>query len=80
VAVVDGLSLRISTHVRAWDYPLDPVTATELVADWLNVSTVWIPKPGPGYAEILLDLLDKLGEWSTSCGAPRCRRPLLAPL
>jgi uncharacterized protein len=51
--------LRISTHTRAWDRPLDPVTATDLVADWLNVSTVWIPEPGPGYAEILLGLLHK---------------------
>lgn len=51
--------LRISTHPRAWDHPLDPPTAADLVADWLHVSTVWIPEPGPGYAGILLGLLSK---------------------
>lgn len=51
--------LRISTHPRAWDHPLDPPTAADLVADWLHVSTVWIPEPGPGYAEILLGLLSR---------------------
>jgi toxin-antitoxin system PIN domain toxin len=51
--------LRMSTNPRAWDHPLDPQTAADLVADWLNARPVWIPEPGPGYAEILLGLLGK---------------------
>lgn len=51
--------LRISTNPRAWDHPLDPQTATDLVTDWLRVGPVWTPEPGPGYAEILFELLCK---------------------
>lgn len=51
--------LRISTNARAWDLPLDPQTAADLVADWLSASPVWIPEPGPGYPEILFGLLGK---------------------
>ncbi|MGH3972592.1 MAG: TA system VapC family ribonuclease toxin [Pseudonocardiaceae bacterium] len=51
--------LRISTNPRAWDDPLDPRTAADLVEDWLGAGPVWIPEPGPGYAEILLGLLGK---------------------
>lgn len=51
--------LRISTNPRAWDHPLGPQTAADVVADWLGASPVWIPEPGPGYAEILLGLLGK---------------------
>lgn len=51
--------LRISTNPRAWDHPLDPQTAANLVADWLSADPVWTPEPGPGYAEILLGLLTK---------------------
>jgi toxin-antitoxin system PIN domain toxin len=51
--------LRISTNPRAWDHPLDPQTATDLVADWLGAGPVWTPEPGPGYAEILLGLLTR---------------------
>lgn len=49
--------VRISTHPRAWDRPLDPVAAVEIVGDWLAVETVWCPGPGPRHAGILLDLL-----------------------
>jgi toxin-antitoxin system PIN domain toxin len=51
--------LRISTNPRAWDRPLDPQTAADLVAAWLDAGPVWTPEPGPGYAEILLGLLGK---------------------
>jgi toxin-antitoxin system PIN domain toxin len=51
--------LRISTNPRAWDHPLDPQTAADLVADWLGAGPVCTPEPGPGYAEILLGLLTK---------------------
>lgn len=51
--------MRISTHPRAWDRPLDPDSAIALVRDWLDADTVWSPSPGPGYAEILLGLLSR---------------------
>lgn len=51
--------LRISTNPRGWQHPLDPPTAVDLVAEWLAAGPVWIPEPGPGYAEILLGLIDK---------------------
>lgn len=51
--------LRISTHPRAWDHPLSPQTAADLVADWLAADPVWTPEAGPGYAEILLGMLSK---------------------
>jgi len=46
--------LRISTNPRAWEHPLDPRTAVDVVADWLGAGPVWTPEPGPGYPEILL--------------------------
>jgi uncharacterized protein len=45
--------LRISTHPRAFERPLTPATAWELVADWLDAPVAWIPQPGPEYARIL---------------------------
>ncbi|MCA1674681.1 MAG: PIN domain-containing protein [Actinobacteria bacterium] len=51
--------LRISTHPRVWDQPLSPQTAADLVTDWLGAHPVWTPEPGPGYAEILLGMLEK---------------------
>lgn len=39
--------VRISTHPRAWDQPLDPSTAVEQVRAWLAVETTWTPEPGP---------------------------------
>ncbi|MFN2496542.1 MAG: TA system VapC family ribonuclease toxin [Pseudonocardiaceae bacterium] len=51
--------LRISTNPRAWDHPLSPQSATDLVADWLSADPAWTPEPGPGYAEILLGMLVK---------------------
>lgn len=55
--------LRISTNPRVWDHPLSPQTAAELVADWLGCDRVWIPEPGPGYAEILLGMLGTYQIW-----------------
>lgn len=49
--------LRISTHPRAWNQPLDPILAVEQVHAWLAVRTTWTPEPGPGYGRILLDLI-----------------------
>ncbi len=49
--------LRIATHPRAFDRPLDPVTAWRSVTDWLAAGPVWIPEPGPRHAEILGQLI-----------------------
>jgi toxin-antitoxin system PIN domain toxin len=51
--------LRISTNPRAWEHPLEPQTAADVVADWLAAGPVWTPEPGAGHAEILLGLLGK---------------------
>ena len=49
--------LRISTHPRAFERPLDPATAWECVADWLAAPAAWIPQPGPEHAELLGELM-----------------------
>lgn len=49
--------LRISTHPRAFERPLDPGVAYERIADWLAAPAVWIPQPGAGYATLLGDLV-----------------------
>ncbi len=36
--------VRISTHPRAWDRPLDPDTAVGLVRDWLDAEVTWSPE------------------------------------
>lgn len=49
--------LRISTHPRAFERPLDIATAWERVTDWLAAPVSWLPQPGPGYPRILHELL-----------------------
>jgi uncharacterized protein len=49
--------LRISTHPRAFERPLDPATAWERATDWLTASVAWVPEPGPEYRRILGDLI-----------------------
>jgi uncharacterized protein len=49
--------LRISTHPRAFQRPLDPATAWERVSDWLAAPVAWIPQPGPEYARTLGELV-----------------------
>src|SRR3974377_1383882 len=39
--------LRIATHPRAFQRPLDPTTAWGLVTDWLAASVAWLPGPRP---------------------------------
>lgn len=52
-----GAFLRISTHPRAYDRPLDPAEAWRQVTDWLACEVAWTPGPGPRYPEILGSLL-----------------------
>ncbi len=49
--------LRIATHPRAFERPLDPATAWERVTDWLATGPVWIPQPGPRHSELLGSLV-----------------------
>lgn len=49
--------LRISTHPRAFQRPLDPATAWERVTDWLAAPVAWLPQPGPEYRRIVGDLV-----------------------
>ena len=51
--------LRIATHPRAFERPLDPATAWQRVADWLAAPAAWIPEPGPGYAGLLGELVKR---------------------
>jgi toxin-antitoxin system PIN domain toxin len=53
--------LRISTHPRAFERPLDPRTAWDLVRDWLNASVAWLPAPGAEYRRILGELITAYG-------------------
>lgn len=54
-----GAFLRISTHPRASEQPLAPREAWRHVADWLAAGTTWIPTPGPRYAELLGELVER---------------------
>lgn len=49
--------LRISTHPRASEDPLDPETAARFIEEWLEPDVAWIPQPGPGHTAILTDML-----------------------
>jgi len=49
--------LRISTHPRAFDRPLEPGVAWERIADWLAAPAAWIPQPGPDHARLLGELV-----------------------
>lgn len=49
--------LRIATHPRAFEKPLDAATAWARVSDWLSSPVAWIPQPGPKYVELLGDLI-----------------------
>lgn len=49
--------LRISTHPRASDHPLDPATAARCIEEWLEAEVAWIPVPGPGHASVLTELI-----------------------
>jgi toxin-antitoxin system PIN domain toxin len=49
--------LRISTHPRAFQRPLEPAVAWERVADWLAAPVAWLPQPGPEYERIFGELI-----------------------
>jgi len=49
--------LRISTHPRAFERPLEPRVAWERIADWLEAPAAWTPVPGPDHARLLGELI-----------------------
>ena len=49
--------LRIATHPRAFQRPLEPATAWERVNDWLTAPVAWVPEPGPEYRRIFGELV-----------------------
>ncbi|MBA3277168.1 MAG: PIN domain-containing protein [Geodermatophilaceae bacterium] len=49
--------LRISTHPRASEKPLEAASAARIVEDWLKADVVWIPMPGPHHASVLTGLI-----------------------
>ncbi|HZT14892.1 MAG TPA: TA system VapC family ribonuclease toxin [Gaiellaceae bacterium] len=49
--------LRIATHPRAFERPLEPAQAWALVNEWLAAPAAWIPEPGPEYARLLGELV-----------------------
>lgn len=51
--------LRIATHPRAFERPLTPTTAWARVSDWLAAPVTWSPEPGPKYALILGELIER---------------------
>lgn len=52
--------IRIATHSRAMDEPLDPLAAWGMVEAWLDADPVWIPQPGAGHRAILGRLITEL--------------------
>lgn len=52
-----GAFVRISTHPRAYERPLAPKAAWQIVSDWLDAPTAWIPQPGPEHARLLGELI-----------------------
>ncbi len=53
--------IRISTHRAILNAPMATRDAIRIVRAWLNVPRVQIVTPGDRHAEILFDLLDRLG-------------------
>jgi toxin-antitoxin system PIN domain toxin len=51
--------LRISTHPRAFERPLDAAGAWERVSDWLAAPASWIPSPGPDHVMLLGELVTR---------------------
>ncbi len=51
--------VRISTHPRVFERPLDPEGAWQLVSDWLAAPVAWVPEPGPGHIRVLGDLVTR---------------------
>lgn len=49
--------VRIATHPRAYEVPLDSEAAWSQVEEWLAAPTAWIPQPTADHARVLGQLL-----------------------
>lgn len=45
--------VRISTHPRVYERPLDPDEAWQQVREWLDATSAWTPAPTERHAEVL---------------------------
>lgn len=52
-----GAFLRISTHPRAFERPLQPAVAWQRITDWIAAPAAWIPHAGPEYERLLGELV-----------------------
>jgi toxin-antitoxin system PIN domain toxin len=52
-----GAFVRIATHPRASDNPLEPDEAWAFVEEWLAMPTVWIPQPTEAHDDVLGSLV-----------------------
>ena len=52
--------VRITTHPRALQSPLNPAAAWTYVEEWLDAPAAWIPAPGPGHRDLLGRLIRDL--------------------
>lgn len=52
-----GSFLRIATHPRAFERPLNAEQAWRQVTQWLAAPAAWIPAPGARYRGLLQDLI-----------------------
>ncbi len=53
--------IRIMTHRRILEEPISPEDAIDLVRSWLDQPAVVILEPGPRFAGLFFDYLEKLG-------------------
>ena len=51
--------LRISTHPRAFERPLDGAIAWQCIAEWLAAPVSWVPEPGPEHARVLGEIITR---------------------
>lgn len=49
--------MRIATHPRAFERPLDPAEAWARMTDWLSADVAWVPQPGKRHADIFGQLI-----------------------
>jgi toxin-antitoxin system PIN domain toxin len=49
--------VRVATHPRASDHPLQPDEAWAFVEEWLAAPTVWVPQPTEAHPDVLGSLV-----------------------
>ena len=49
--------VRVSTNASLFERPLTAAEAGEQVDEWRAAPESWVPSPGPGYGDLLRELL-----------------------